>query len=88
MKSSQLTNFLMGLAAISAVATLALCVTDVVYTRQFRAIQVRVQQINLSRAVATSFLTELSEYAKKNPSIQPLLQSEMARPAAQQPASK
>jgi hypothetical protein len=78
----------MALTAVSAVASMILCGLMISHTREIRSLQMQIANINNNRAVATSLVNELAEYGKKTPAIQPILQSIMPKPAAQQPAAK
>lgn len=88
MKTSQLTTILMGITAFSAVASIILCGLMISYSREIRTLQMQMAGINQNRAVATGLVSELAEYSKKNPSMQPILQSIMPKAAPSQPASK
>lgn len=86
MKSSQLTNILMGLTAFSAVASIFLCGFMISYSREIRQLQVQSAVINQRRIAATALVNELSQYSEKNPQMKPILQS-ISQPAPQ-PADK
>jgi len=88
MKSSQLTNILMGLTAFSAVASIILCGLMISHSREIRAMQMQMAGINQNRAAATGLVNELAEYGKKSPSIMPILQSIVPKAPAAQPDSK
>jgi hypothetical protein len=87
MKSSQLTNILMGLTAFSAVASIILCGLMISYSREIRQLQFQAANIQQSRIAATQLVNELAEYGKKNPQIQPILKK-VTQPAAPQPAAQ
>jgi len=82
MKSSQLTNILLGLTVCSALASVLLCWQTISRGRQIRQLQPQALQVQQLRERANTMLFELVEYSKKNPQIQPILQSLSAKPAA------
>lgn len=88
MKNSQLTNILMGLTAFSAIASALLCWQTINRGRDIRRLQPQAAGIQQSRMAATALVNELTEYGKKNPQIQPILQSIAPKPATNKPAAK
>jgi hypothetical protein len=82
MKSSQLTSILMGLTAVSAVASIILCGFMISYSREIRQLQIQAAGINQRRMAATALVNELAQYGEKNPQIRPILQS-ITKPAPQ-----
>ncbi len=54
--------------------------------REFRRLQAQANYINTQRARAQAVLNEAMEYSKKNPAIDPILQSIGAKPRPNMPA--
>jgi hypothetical protein len=73
MKSNSTASILVGILAISALASVVLCIMWVSNVRQFRGLQQQVARVNQNRVVATQLAAELVEYSKRNPAIDPLL---------------
>lgn len=89
MKNNQLTSILMGLTAFSAAASIILCGLMISSSREIMALRLQANEINNRRIAATALINELAEYSKRNPSIEPILQSLMAKaPAPAKPAAK
>jgi len=89
MKNNQLTSILMGLTAFSAAASIILCGLMISSSREIMALRLQANEINNRRIAATALINELAEYGKRNPSIEPILQSLMSKaPAPAKPATK
>ena len=89
MKTNQLTTVLMGLAAFSAAASIILCGLTITGGREIMTLRAQMGDINNRRIAASGLVNELAEYSKKNPSMEPILQSIMPKaPAPAKPASK
>lgn len=90
MQSSKLTSILIGLTAFSAVISLALCWAMIPYGRKAGSLQAQVGGINQQGVAIQAMFGELSEYAKRNPSLQPLLDTVSAKSlaAAKEAAAK
>ena len=87
MKNNQLTPILMGLTAFSAAASIILCGLTITGAREIMSLRLQMAEISNRRIAATALVNELAEYGKKNPSIDPILQSIMPKAPAK-PASK
>jgi len=75
MKNSSLTTTLLWLVALSAVASILFFWLFISNSRQLRLLQVQVNAINANRPIINGLATDSLEYAKKNPAIEPLLES-------------
>jgi hypothetical protein len=85
MKNNRLPTVLLGITAFTAVASVALCYFLISLQREARGLQAQITGINNNRAIAGSLVAELSEYAKRNPSIEPVLQTLAPKAPAQAP---
>lgn len=94
MKNNPLTRVLLGLLVVSALASVVLCWLYISDTRQLRALQGQANIINNNRTVMTALANDTLEYSKKNPAIDPILESvglkpsKSGSPAAVKPATK
>ncbi len=89
MKNSQLTSILMGLTAVSAAASIILCGLLISSTREIVVLRGQMNEVNNRRIAATALINELAEYSRKNPAIEPVLQSLAPKaPAPAKPAAK
>jgi hypothetical protein len=89
MKNSQLTSILMGLTAFSAAASIILCGLMITSSREIMVLRMQVNEVNNRRIAATQLINELAEYSKRNPAIEPILQSLAPKaPAPAKPAAK
>lgn len=75
MKNSQLTSTLMGLTAFSAAASIILCGLMISSSRELMVLRLQANEVNNRRIAASSLISELAEYSKRNPAIEPILQS-------------
>jgi hypothetical protein len=82
MKNSPLTTILLVLAVIAAPSATGLCYIYISTTRELRDSQAKVAQINNSRMLINSLVGDLVEYSKKNPAIDPILESAGIKPKA------
>ncbi len=74
MKNSFATTLLV-LVGIAAFASLGLCWSYISSSREARGFQAQVSQINNNRMLLQALANDLLEYSKKNPSINPILES-------------
>ncbi len=65
MKSNGFTSILLGILAVSALASLILCGFYIHYARQSRAIQGTIGAINLRQAGVQQLIGDVVEYSKK-----------------------
>ncbi len=82
MKNSPLTTILLVVAAIAAIASLGLSYLYIKNGRELREAQAKVAQINNSRMLINALVGETVEYSKKNPAIDPILESAGIKPKA------
>jgi hypothetical protein len=75
MKNNSLTTVLLWLVAISAVASILFFWLFISNARQLRTLQAQVGAINANRPIITGLANDAVEYSKKNPAIEPLLES-------------
>jgi len=86
MKSNTLTSILLGVLAISAVASLILCGLHIKYTREVRRMQFAVGLIQARQAGVQQLIAEVAEYSKRtqdNTEILQILQSVGVKPLPQ-----
>ncbi len=92
MKNSPITTVLLVALAILSVWSAISCVKFVSRSRELRRLQNVVGQINFRQAGINALVNESIEYSKKNPAIDPILESIGAKPghtnAAAKPAGK
>jgi hypothetical protein len=94
MKNSPLTTILLGVLTVSALASVVLCWLYISNTRELRSLQSQANIINNNRAVMTALANDAIEYSKKNPAIDPILESvglkpsKSGTPAPAKPAAK
>jgi hypothetical protein len=75
MKNNPLTTVLLGTLAISAIWSAILCIQFVSNSRELRAMQVEAASINHQQMTAQAILNDAVEFSKKNPAIDPLLET-------------
>ncbi len=93
MKNSPLTTLLLGALTISALASIVMCWMYVGATRELRSLRDQTAFINNNRAVVNALLNDTIEYSKRNPAINPILESVGLKPngaaaATTKPAAK
>jgi len=80
MKNSPLTTIVMVLLVVSVLASVALCWTYISNTRELRKLQNDAAMISNNRTVVNALATEVLEYSKKNPAVDPILEAAGVRP--------
>jgi hypothetical protein len=75
MKNSPLTAVLLAILAISALLSVVLCWLFISHTRELRALQFTVNQINYARGMAPALVQDAAEYSKRNPEMVRTLES-------------
>jgi hypothetical protein len=75
MNKSPLPTILLAVLAVSAIASVVLCWNYISNTRQIRMLNLTAAQINNNRALLNALATDALEYSKRNPAINPLLES-------------
>ncbi len=90
MRNEALTKLLVGLVALSVLATSGFAFLYVRSVQKMNHLQLQAALVNRNRALVNSFAAEVVEYSRRDPAIDPLLQSlgikPMPRAAAGQPA--
>jgi hypothetical protein len=87
MKNSPLTTILLALLAISAVLSLVFCWSYIRKSRDLRALQFQVSQINGRTAVINQLMSDVVEYGKRNHEIDKVLEP-FGLVATNRPAAK
>ncbi len=80
MKNSPLTTILLAGAGLSALLSVGLCWFTISNTRELRNLQTQANMINNNRAIAGALVNDAIEYGKKNPAIDPILESAGFKP--------
>lgn len=75
MKNSPLTTILLILAVIAALSSVGLCYLYLSNARDLRVAQAKVAQVNQNRMIMQALLGEAVEYSKRNPALEPILES-------------
>lgn len=94
MKNSPLTTIVLVLLVISALGSLVLCWSYVSKARELRTLQSQWAQVNTSQALLNAMVSDVIEYSRTNPAINPILESINAKPktaaaaATNKPAAK
>jgi hypothetical protein len=66
---------LLILQVINSLTAAACCWKYMAYTRELRTLQTQTAFINNNRSLMNAFASDALEYSKKNPSIDPILES-------------
>jgi hypothetical protein len=94
MKNNPLNTILLGVLTLSALFSVVLCWLYISNTRELRSLQAQANIINNNRTVMTALANDTMEYSKKNPAIDPILESvglkpsKSTAPAAVKPSTK
>jgi hypothetical protein len=80
MKNSPLASVLLVLLACAALGSLILCGMYIHTTRELRSLQSDAAAINQKQGYMNSLAGDLIEYSKRNPAIDPLLESINLKP--------
>jgi hypothetical protein len=80
MKNNPLTTVLLGVLTVSALASVVLCYLFVTNTRQKNSLQSQANFIVYNRNFVGALVNDTLEYSKKNPDIDPLLESLRLKP--------
>ncbi|HWQ90071.1 MAG TPA: hypothetical protein VN673_00250 [Clostridia bacterium] len=75
MKKSPLTRILLGVLTLSTLASLAFCAWYIMGVRNLKTLQPQVVAVQNNRALINALVAETMEYSKRNPAIDPLLES-------------
>ena len=87
MKNSPLITILLGALTLSALASLVLCWLWMSSVRQHRELARQMSLVNNNRNVITALANDTLEYSKKNPAIDPILESVGLKPAKSAPTA-
>jgi hypothetical protein len=90
MKNSFLTTILLGVLAVSTLASVVLCWLNISNTRELRSLQTQATLINNNKAFINALVSESMEYSKTHHDIDPILESVGLKPSktAQTPTNK
>ena len=91
MQKSPLTAILLTVLLVNVAATAVLAFGYVWQMREAQRLQMQINGINQARSLVQALANEAVEYSKRNPGIDPLLQSvnlKPARPAQGSPPAK
>ncbi len=80
MKNHAVTNLLLGLVALSVVSTSALALIYVRAVQNLNRLQFQSARVTRNRALINSLASDAVEYSRRNPSIDPVLQSVGIKP--------
>jgi hypothetical protein len=80
MRNNALTNLLVGVAALCVILTAGAAFLYVRSVRNLNRLQFQSAVINRNRALANSLANDTLEYSKRNPAIDPILQSVGLKP--------
>ena len=87
MKNNPLTTVLLGALTISALLSVGLCWRYISNTRELRSLQAQATIINNNRTVINALANDTVEYSKKNPAIDPILESAGLKPGKAAPTA-
>jgi hypothetical protein len=88
MRNNALMNLLVALTALTVVATAGLAAYYVRSVQRLNRLQLQSAVINRNRALINSLAGEVVEYSKRNPAIDPVLQSVGLKPKPGAPAGQ
>jgi hypothetical protein len=88
MRPSPLTTVLLVVLVASALASVVLCGMYVDDARRLRVLQVQWQAINNNQQVLNALAVDCLEYSKKNPAIDPILETAGIKPNKAAPAAQ
>ena len=75
MKNSPFNTIFLAAVVVSSLWSVWLCYTVISRTRELRELQARANAINYRQVALQSLANDAIEYGKKNPAIDPLLES-------------
>jgi len=87
MKKNALTTILLGLLTVSALTSVLLCWLFISNTRKTNVLKDQVGRVINARNLVSALANDAIEYSKKNPAIEPLLESVGYKPGKSAPAS-
>lgn len=86
MKNNQFVVVLIGLLLVSTLITAMQITRYYLAVKQFQSLQSRYMAVNQSRSLVQSLINDTLDYSKRNPAIDPLLQSVQLKGPVQKPA--
>ena len=87
MKNNPLTTVLLGVLTISALLSVWLCWRYISTTRELHSLQTQASIINNNRTVINALANDTVVYSKKNPAIEPILESVGLKPGKSAPTA-
>ena len=87
MKNNPLTTVLLGVLTVSALLSVGFCWRYVSNARELRSLQTQANLINNNRTMINSLANDTVEYSKKNPAIDPILESVNLKPGKSAPTT-
>ena len=87
MKNNPLTSVLLGVLTVSTLASVVLCGMFNHNVRQKNSLQSQANQMAYNRNFVSALVNETLEYSKKNPDIDPILESLRLKPGKSAPAA-
>jgi hypothetical protein len=75
MKNNSLPTILLGVLAVSALASLGLCWSFITSVRDARALQPQIAAAQQNRAIASSLAGDVIAYSKTHPDMNPILEA-------------
>jgi hypothetical protein len=87
MKNDPLTTVLLGLLTIFALTSVIFCWLYVSNTRELRTLQSNVTLVQNKRNVVGALANDTLEYSKRNPAIDPILESVGLKPGKSAPTN-
>jgi uncharacterized protein YcsI (UPF0317 family) len=82
-----MTTVLIGVLTVSALLSVGFCWRYVATTRELRSLQTQANLINNNRTMINALANDAVEYSKKNPAIDPVLESVNLKPGKSAPAA-
>lgn len=80
MKNDSITGVLVGVLTLCTLLLIYFCVFHIVTIHQVRSIQAKMMAINARRQAINALATDVMEYSKTHPAIDPVLESVGLRP--------
>ena len=87
MKNNPLTTVLLGVLTVSTLLSVGFCWRYISNTRELRSLQTQANLINNNRTMITALANDTVEYSKKNPAIDPILESVNLKPGKSAPTA-
>jgi hypothetical protein len=88
LRNNAFTHLLVGLVVVVVMATSFLAFSYIRSVRKLNVLQLQTALISRNRTLANSLVNDVLEYSKRNPAVDPILQSIGAKPRAGAPANQ